>query len=77
MKLVEKIRIWYRGRYVPPPKSEPGDPFVIVSPGHYEQPRLAKALEAVAQFWLQHWKWLIGTLIALIGVWVAIQGAVK
>jgi len=42
VSLFEKIKIWYRGKYVPPPQNDPNSPIFIISPGHYQQPVIAK-----------------------------------
>jgi hypothetical protein len=72
VRLVEKIKTWYRGRYVPPPPNDPGSPIVFISPGHYEQPMVAKILGVVATFWLKHWQWIIGTVLAVAAIVVAL-----
>lgn len=62
----QKIKEWYRGKYVPPRKNDPNSPVVFIGLGHYEQPPLAKALGRLARFWLERWPWIITTLIALV-----------
>jgi hypothetical protein len=43
----------------------------VISPGHYEQPPLAKILGTIGVFWLNHWKWIITTVVAVIGgIWL-------
>jgi hypothetical protein len=37
---------------------------------HYEPPALAKALGTIGRFWLAHWKWIIGTAIAMVALWL-------
>jgi hypothetical protein len=56
MQVIEKTKGWYRGRYVPPPPNDPDSSLVFISPGHYEQPILAKTLGVIGRFWLAHWK---------------------
>lgn len=34
--------------------------------GEHKQPGLTKALDAVGGFWLRHWKWIIGTALAVV-----------
>jgi len=68
----EKIKKWYRGRYIPPPQNDPGDSVVIIGPGRYEQPLAAKIIKWFAEFWMAHWTWIITTIIMLIGLIVAI-----
>lgn len=72
MVLVEWLREWYRGRYVPPRLNDPNSSIVVLSPGRYEQPVLAKCLGALARFWLAHWQWIIGTFLAIIGLFLTL-----
>jgi len=69
--LTERIRKWYRGKYVPPPPNEPNSPIVIVRGGDYEQPILAKLLRILGQFWLRNWKWIITTGIVVLFALIA------
>jgi len=66
MALTERIKKWYRGKYIPPPPNEPDNPIVIVRSGHYEQPVLAKLLRVIGQFWLRNWRWIIITGIIVL-----------
>lgn len=67
-----KIKEWYQGEYIPPPPNDPDSPVVFISPGHYEQPLLAKVLRILGHFWLAHWQWIIGTALAIIAIVVAL-----
>jgi len=68
--IAEKLREWYQGEYIPPPENDPNSPIFRISPGHYEKPFLAKCIKVCGNFWMAHWKWIIGTagipMIALI-----------
>ena len=77
MQILESITNWYRGEYVPPPPNDPNSQLIFISPGHYEQPLLAKILGAIGQFWFAHWKWVIGTAIALAAIFVKFSGSAK
>lgn len=68
MNSAEQIREWYRGKYIQPRPNDPNSPIVVISPGHYEQPLLAKCFGALGRFWLAHWQWIIGTSLAIIGL---------
>jgi hypothetical protein len=68
MKFVKKLKDWYRGKYVPPPTNDPSSGLVFISPGHYEQPVLAKLLGGVVRFYLAHWQWIIATAVAVIAI---------
>lgn len=71
MTLINKIKSWYQGKFVPPPPNDPNSAIITISPGHYEQPPLAKILRIIGHFWLAHWKWIVGTIIAVIGIAVS------
>lgn len=71
MRLIEKIKNWYQGKYVPPPPNDPNSLIVRFSAGHYEQPVIAKILKMIGQFWIAHWKWIIGIVIAIAGIVVS------
>jgi len=45
---------------------------IVISPGHYEQPVLAKCLGVLGRFWLAHWQWIIGTSLAIIGLFLTL-----
>ena len=62
-KFVTRLRDWYRGEYIPPPKNNPSSSVFIISPGHYEQPPLAKILRRLGRFWLDHWKWIVAAIV--------------
>ena len=66
----QRIKKWYKGVYVPP-DNDPDD-VVIFLMGHYDRPVLARVIDQCVAFSRLHWKWLIGTAIALIGLLVVI-----
>lgn len=65
MKIIEKIKNWYRGQYIPTTTAElfnqpiPGE-------GHFKPPLFAKMINGTGKFWLKHWQWIITTFIAII-----------
>lgn len=70
--MVNKLKEWYRGRYIPPEPNDPDSAVFFFSVGHYEQPALAKILGVLGRFCLAHWQWIIGTVLAIIGIIVAL-----
>jgi hypothetical protein len=65
------IREWYRGTYIPPPPNDRNSALIFILAGHYEQPPLAKIMRVIGLFWLNHWKFIITTIIAVIGgIWL-------
>ena len=65
--LAKRLATWYRGRYIPPPPNDPNG-LVIISPGHYEQPFLAKVFGSIGRFIRAEWKWLLGFIVAVVAV---------
>jgi hypothetical protein len=43
---------------------------VFIGVGRYEQPRLAKLLRRLGQFWVAEWRWIIGTVLAIAALWL-------
>ena len=70
--ITERLADWYRGKYIPPPENDPGSSFVIISPGYYEQPWLAKLIGVAWGFYVLHWQWVWSTVIALIGLYLSV-----
>ena len=63
----ETIRRWWEGRYVPPDPNT-----LVIYLGHYEKHWTARAVQGLIAFYLAHWKWLIGTAIAICGMLIAL-----
>ncbi len=66
------VASWYRGRYVSPPENDPDSTIVIVSAGHYEQPLIASVIAVLAGFYIRHWQWVWSTILALLGLYLAV-----
>lgn len=73
MSIKQRVQDWYQGTYVPPPPNDPDSQIVFISSGYYEQPPLAKALRAMVTFLLNHWQWIVGTALAVVGIVVSIN----
>lgn len=65
--MFSRIKTWWCGK-LGPTLNDPSAPYVIIGPGHYDRPWPAKVWLHVAKFWSIHWKWIIGTAIALIAL---------
>ena len=72
-QLRQRLRDWYRGKYVPPPPNYPDSPLFVLSPGHYEQSLFAKLLRTLGRFWLAHWQWVIATTLAVLALLIALN----
>jgi hypothetical protein len=66
--LIKKITAWYRGEYVPI-EADLSEGIPIVSGGYYKQPPLAKALGLIGGWIVREWKWVVGTFLALLGLY--------
>jgi hypothetical protein len=67
----KKLAEWHRGEYVPLDR-EDDERFPVLSGGYYIQPPLARAIDALIRFYLIHWQWIWTTLIALVGLYLAV-----
>ena len=65
-KVIDCIKKWYRGIYVPW-KNDP-ESNVIMFGGDCHRPLLARGLTVIFRFWLAHWQWIIGTAIAVAAI---------
>jgi len=63
MKIIQKIRNWYCGKYIPPTTAELFDQ-PIPAEGHFKPPLLARIINGVGKFWIKHWQWIVTTCIA-------------
>lgn len=70
--IAERVASWYRGKYIPPPANDPNDSIVIISPGYYDQPWIAKIIGVAWSFYGRHWQWVWSTVIALVGLYLAV-----
>jgi hypothetical protein len=66
MSLRETIENWYQGELITN-KYGPRDSLVFIG-GTYKRHWTACFARMLAEFWLNHWKWAIGTMIAVCGL---------
>jgi hypothetical protein len=69
-----KVRDWYEGKFHPA-INDPGSDLIFTSPGHREEPvRSAKIARAFMVFCQREWKWIVTTLVAIIGgIWLKVR----
>ena len=65
-KMRERLRSWWNGKYVVH-ENEPGSSLVFIG-GVTHWHWTARVARAVVGFLGREWKWVIGTLIALVGL---------
>ena len=64
--LFEKIKVWYNGEQKVR-ENDPDSPIVRI--GTYTQRHwTANSVRAFVNFYLNHWKWLWSTIIAILGL---------
>jgi len=61
--LFKKIKKWYYGEYKLF-ENDPNSPVIFVG-GYYVKHWTAKFANIVVKFYLEHWKWLWSTIIAI------------
>lgn len=69
-KLTERLKDWWRGEYI---KSSLGEIFgEEEAKERFRRPHFVRFLHAIARFWVAHWQWIIGTVLAIIAIIVAL-----
>jgi hypothetical protein len=57
------VRDWYEGKFVPH-ENDPDSNLRFIG-GDYERHWTARVARVLIAFWLEHWKWIIGVIVAL------------
>ena len=70
MSLRTKLRRWYDGEFVPP--DNPPGSYVVFLTGHYKRHWSSRVAHTLVDFYFKEWKWIWGTLIAVVGLVIAI-----
>ena len=66
------VQAWYQGKHY---ENKPEDPFVFI--GFYKKHWTSKLAHALVKFWKKEYKWIIGTVIALVSLYVAYLKLIK
>jgi len=66
---IGKIRSWYQGTYVEP-QNDPRSMFVFMT-GTYRRHWTARCARVFVEFYLRHWQWVWGTIVALVAACLA------
>ena len=61
----DRLKIWYQG--------EPYIPEFPAEHVKFKRPFIVRVAIKLKEFWLTHWKWIIGTMIALIALWQTVK----
>ncbi|MBB6254096.1 hypothetical protein [Nitrospirillum iridis] len=73
---MKALKAWWRRMYgVSYIENDPDSPVIFV--GVEQAGPLRRARRLVASFWVKHWQWVIGTGIALIGLFHLVGGESK
>ena len=65
-----KIRQWYRGKFIP--ENNLNSDVIIVVDGFHKRHWTAHFARTLVTFWLKHWQWIIGTAIAITGLFTVL-----
>ena len=72
--MIEKIKNWWRGKYIPPKENDPNSRIIFISLGYYERPLPTKIYEWFKTKMPQEKGWFvklfIGSILALIAALV-------
>ncbi len=72
MAIIQKFKSLYSSTYIQAKKVTVGSLTIIVDAGHYEPSLISRFFTVIFTFWLNHWKWIIGTVLALGAIIVPI-----
>ncbi len=67
IKIWGKIKEWYKGKYIPPKLTQYSS-ITVLDTGGYKRPFIAKYLIVLKKFWIRHWQWIIGTILAVLAL---------
>ena len=67
-RALRAVRSWYDGR--PTPYDNPPGSSVVLLGVSYQRHWSALVARALVAFWLRHWQWIMGTMIAVAGILV-------
>jgi hypothetical protein len=71
LKFKKAVAEWYQGKshaHHNDPNSQ-----VVIFGWWYERHWTSRTAHVLAEFWLAHWQWVIGTSIAVVGLAVALK----
>jgi hypothetical protein len=68
-QLAAAIRDWYHGEYVAYENEPDGHVFLIG--GYYQRHWTADLANLLVTFWWEHWKFVVGTTLSVIGLVIA------
>jgi len=70
MSLRGRIENWYEGEFVHY-EDDPHDSVVVIG-GIYKRHWTSSVARMLARFWINHWQWTIGTVLAICGLAIAL-----
>jgi hypothetical protein len=70
-RIANATKRWYQGEYVPPENDPSSQLFRLLGNQRYHWS--ARAARRLAAFYLEHWKWFWGFLIAVAGLFAALK----
>ncbi len=70
--MIQIVKRWWRGKFIPPTLDEVRKDIRIPQHGRYERPWPATFIGVIRAFYLQHWQWVWGMIVAIIGLYLAV-----
>ncbi len=68
LSIKQIIQDWYVGKFVPY-ENEPNSGLIFIG-GTQQRHWTALAAAALIHFYLAHWKWIIGTAVAIVAMYL-------
>jgi len=68
--MFRRIKRWYEGDWIAW-ENDPNDSIIVIG-GNYERHWTAEIARLLVSFYLKHWQWCWGTIIALVSLYVAL-----
>ncbi len=69
--MIKLFKKWWRGKFIPPTLDEVRKDIRIPQHGRYERPRIVIFVGLISIFYLRHWQWVWGMVVAIIGLYLA------
>jgi len=62
--MINWLKGWWHGKYIEPPKPNSHDAWIIMT-GCYEKHWTSKLAHMLVKFYLEHWKFIWGSIVAI------------
>lgn len=72
MSLWRRLTYWWDARANEPYRPSPRSPIYDIYAGNYRRYGIVRLLRGISSFYLRHWQWVISTIIAIGGLYLAV-----